>query len=869
MLAAIPPNEALRLAALQSYSILDSAPEPAFDRFCSLATRIFRVPIATVTFIDAERQWHKSKVGISFAETSRDISFCAHAILGREVFVINDATKDPRFSQNPLVLGPPHVRFYAGAPLTDPDGLNLGTLCISDTAPREFAAEEERILADLAALVVDEMRLRIAGGQISTKLHAAQAKYRSIFENALDGIFQTSADGRYLDANPALARMYGYASPEQMLSCILDIEGQLYVDPRRRTEFVQQMTEFGTVTGFVSQVRSCDGRVLWISENARSVRDSEGNFLYYEGIVKEITAAKESEALLKKSHAELEARVVSRTEELTQINRNLLYEIAERERTAAALRELNARKDAILEAALDGIITIDHLGKTVELNSAAYRMFGYAKEEAAGMDLHQFITPPEGIADFQLSGDGALFGKRIEVVASRKDGTRFPAELAISRIQIDGRPMATGHIHEITARKQMMAELKKAKEDAETANKAKSVFLASMSHEIRTPLNAILGFSQVLQHDSALTGRQKEYLNIINRSGEHLLAVINDILEVSKIEAGLLALKATSFDLHALLNDIKQMFFLQSETKRIAFSVDCSSDLPRYVMMDRNKLFQILVNLAGNAMKFTAEGSVQISASAIRVPGAAPRLTVEVADTGSGISNEEIAKLFRYFEQTSSGRKSGVGTGLGLAISREFVRLMGGDIYAASEPGKGSVFCFSVPFSEHQERMTASLTVEPVPVALKAGQPPYRILIVDDKEENRMLLKHSLDLLGFATRQAADGEKAVQEFLAWRPHLVLMDMLMPVMAGASAIRAIRSSAGGSGVKIIALTAAVFEENRAEAFDSGADEFIAKPLRKEDLLAKIGRLLGSEYAYKLESTPSSAGLASEQAQGTAE
>jgi signal transduction histidine kinase/CheY-like chemotaxis protein len=409
-----------------------------------------------------------------------------------------------------------------------------------------------------------------------------------------------------------------------------------------------------------------------------------------------------------------------------------------------------------------------------------------------------------------------------------------------------------------------------AKEAAEAANRAKSTFLANMSHEIRTPMNAILGFSQLLLRAPGLTAMQKEYLDIINRSGEHLLALINDILAMSKIEAGRVTLNPGTFDLHNLLDDLESMFRLRTEAKQLEFSVQCGPEVPRLVVTDEGKLREVLINLLGNAVKFTEKGRIALRVRAERDSGSAMRLLVAVEDTGVGIAAEEIGRLFQHFEQTQSGRKAGTGTGLGLAISAEFVRLMGGEITVRSLVGKGSTFQFAIRLEQGKEDDPAFLKKGAVArrvVGLAPGQPSCRALIVDDVEDNRVLLARMLGNVGFEIRQAINGAEGVEQFAAWHPHLILMDKRMPVMDGHAAIGRIRACPGPQAVKIIILTASAFDENRREALDIGADDFLGKPFRESELFGKIKALLNVQYLYADPAPAQTPSLAQRQSTGS--
>ncbi|MDQ3815541.1 MAG: response regulator, partial [Armatimonadota bacterium] len=295
MKAPLPKNEAERLNALHRYHILDTLPEAEFDDLTFLAAQLCRTPISLVNFVDADRQWSKSKLGLDIPETSRDVSFCAHTILQPDLFIVPDATADERFADNPLVTSEPHIRFYAAAPLLTPDGYALGTLCVIDRRTRDLNDEQEEALRALSRQVVRQLELRRHAAELASTIaerQQAEEKYHGIFENAVEGIYQTTLEGRIRSANPALARILGYASPEEFMISLTDIARQIYVEPDRRAQFMRLMQEQGSVSGFESQVYRKDGSVIWISENARAVRDTEGNVLYYEGFVEDITERK-------------------------------------------------------------------------------------------------------------------------------------------------------------------------------------------------------------------------------------------------------------------------------------------------------------------------------------------------------------------------------------------------------------------------------------------------------------------------------------------------------------------------------------------------------------------------------------------------
>jgi two-component system sensor histidine kinase/response regulator len=414
---------------------------------------------------------------------------------------------------------------------------------------------------------------------------------------------------------------------------------------------------------------------------------------------------------------------------------------------------------------------------------------------------------------------------------------------------------------ELLARTQRQSmELMKSKENAEVANRAKSQFLAAMSHELRTPLNAILGFSQVMARNSSITEEQKEYIEIINRSGEHLLELINDVLSMSKIEAGQITINESRFNLYNLLNSIKEMLELRANSKGLRLIFETTDYLPEYIQTDEAKLRQVLINLLGNAIKFTQHGTVTLRVSSQVEKNATEenqsQLYFEIADTGPGISPSEISTLFKPFVQTETGRKSMQGTGLGLPISQQFVRIMGGDIVVESQIDKGTTFRFNiyvnlVTESDEQEKSAVKQVI-----ALEAGQQTYRILIVEDVAENCQLLVKLLVPLGFEVREATNGQEGIALQSTWKPHLILMDMLMPVMDGYEATRHIKQTLEGRETIIIALTASAFDEQRQRILSAGCNDLICKPFREEVLFEKIAHHLNLRYIYEEENSSTS-------------
>lgn len=522
-------------------------------------------------------------------------------------------------------------------------------------------------------------------------LARAEASYRSIFENALEGLYQTSPDGRFLRANPALARMFGYDSAEQLIESVNDIGRTIYVDPGRRDAFFQLLGQHDTVTDFESEIYRRDGTRLWISESVRAVRDPEGRLLHLEGVAIDITAQREQ------AHA-----------------------------------------------------------------------------------------------------------------------------------------------------------LAEAKEAADAANRAKSQFLASMSHELRTPLNGILGYTQILARDPSMRPTQQRGIEVIHQSAEHLLGLINDVLDLSKVEAGRLEFHPTACDLPALLSGVAELLGPRANAQGLAFTTGFAPDLPRTVMVDEHRLRQVLLNLLANAVKFTREGSVLFSARALPADRAdAARLIFSVSDTGPGIDEQDLPRLFQPFVQVGKPGRHPEGTGLGLAISRSLVAAMGGQLQVESRPGWGSRFWFELILPFGTRATTSPLGPARHIVGFEGASP--RLLVVDDHPANREVLLGLLHGVGFDATVVNSGEEALAACSAALPALVLMDLRMPGLSGLDTTRALRER-HGQALHVVAVSASAYDIDRQACLDAGCDAFLPKPVQAEALWQCLGQLLPITWRYADAPTP---------------
>ena len=397
------------------------------------------------------------------------------------------------------------------------------------------------------------------------------------------------------------------------------------------------------------------------------------------------------------------------------------------------------------------------------------------------------------------------------------------------------------------------------KELAEAANRAKSVFLANMSHELRTPLNAILGFSKLMSNRPDTTARQRENLDIISNSGDHLLNLINNVLDISKVEAGHMVKENATINLGRFLREIESLMSIQVDQKGLRFSMEQSPDLPSNIMVDSGKLRQVLINLIGNAIKFTESGRVSLRAEVAKQESMhLAHVRFEVEDTGIGIRKEDREIIFSPFAQKIDQPLAETGTGLGLAICKQYIEFMGGQICVTSEPGKGSVFHLEIPVEVLPPSKDIITELEHKRVTgLAEGQGRYRLLITEDQPENRLLLRKLLEPLGFDLREAINGQEAVALFEQWHPHLIWMDIRIPVMSGLEATRRIRESDAGANTRIVALTAHALEEERREILDAGCDDFIRKPYRDTEIFEALAKHLGVRFLYAEKQGPAAA------------
>jgi PAS domain S-box-containing protein len=709
--------------------------------------------------------------------------------------------------------------------------------------------------------------LQLRTSKLRNDLENAEARYQGIFENAIEGIFQTTIDGRYLIANSMLAQIYGYPSAESLISNVTNIANQIYVNPLRRQEFINVLRTHDTVSNFESQVYRRDGTKIWISENVRAVRDFDGTLIGFEGTVQDISQRK-------------------RAEEESQLLQCLTLEISAANDFQTAL-EVALTKicqftgwdygEAWIPSGDEHLICSPAWYSSIE-GLEDFRQFSERISFPTGIGFPGRVwgnQRPEWIWDISLEAESHFLRKYPALECGLRSGLAIPVSADTNVVAImafftrspnDRDQQLVGLIGAIAmqlgvlmGRKRdeetlrlMNEELALARDRALEANRTKSTFVANMSHELRTPLNAIIGYSEMLQEDAALLGLDdfEDDLQKIYRSGKHLLDLINDILDMTKIEAGKLEIYYDDFDVPMLIFDTSKTIqpLLLKNNNRL--EIECDLQLGE-IRADMTRLRQVLLNLLSNACKFTKSGEIKIQVNRQNyVQGEFFCFTI--SDTGIGISPENLQRLFQPFNQADSSttRQYG-GTGLGLAISHRLCQMMSGDIRVISELGRGSTFTICLPVDceraiknlpKNGQNPSPNLSTLPQYLPNEAGKPQPKhpaILVIADDPIIHQSTHASLNHLGVSIYSSLSGENGMKLVYQILPDAIILDMQTPSMSGWEMLKELKSQPLTSGIPIILLTINDSDENH-QSCEIGANDYLFKPIDRDRLLTIIDK-----------------------------
>jgi two-component system, sensor histidine kinase and response regulator len=814
----LPAQEAERLQALRRYNILDTPPEPAFDDLTRLAANLCGTAIAVISLVDQNRPWFKSRVGWEPTETPREGSFCAYAILGQDVFEVNDATQDERFAGSPLVTGPEHLRFYAGVPLCSPDGFNVGTLCVMDRQPHRLTSEQKEALRILAHQVMTHFELRrhlvelerSLGEERRAKeaLRDSETFYEALVESLPQFIIRKDREGRFTFANAKFCAALGKPVAEILGRTDRDFYPAHLAEKYHRDD-LRVMANRAPID-VVEANQSPEGGSIFVHVIKTPLLDAAGRVAGIQGIFWDVTERK-------------------------KIEEQLAYE-----------RDLLR---SLLENIPDRIYFKDVASRFIRCSRSMATRLGLSDpKDVVGKTDFDFHAPEVAQEYYQEEQRIVLTGQPlINKLQHTVDPDGRESWSAVTKVPVYNRH---GTITGIVGLSRDISKLKEAEEALEQARDAaleharvKSEFLANMSHEIRTPMNAIVGMADLLL-GTPLAPEQRDYVETLRNGMETLLGLIHNILDFSKIEAGKLVLETIDFDLRQVIESTADMLAERIHRKGVELICWIDEDVPAGLRGDPGRLRQVLTNLLANAAKFTEAGQIVVRASKESESATHVSLRLTVADTGIGISAKALPSIFGVFTQAdgSTTRKYG-GTGLGLAISKQLVELMQGRIGVESAPDKGSTFWFVVPLEKQpvpaqSEGPAASLPTESA-----------RVLVVEDNATCREMLAHQLTLWKVRHETATHGIEALgtlrKAASAAQPYtLVLLDLQLPDMDGLALARAIRADPATAPTRLIGLTTMPCRLGAQDRDSAGLETCLLKPVKQARLFEVLAAALSA-------------------------
>lgn len=903
--------------------MLDTPAEEVFDSFTRLASVMTGMPIALLSLVDDDRQWFKSAVGLEQAgETTREVSFCGHAILDGDLFEVPDAALDFRFADNPLVTANPHISHYAGVPLELPGGERIGTICVISPTPGKLNSEAAASLKHIAECIVRVILLRQDERQAQNdKQLSASRSWADLYPV---GMFAADASGGVTHANDKWLAALGLSSLAEglgegwtksvdaaereavrtawataVLACqkfdrtfgVTRADGSfawlrmraepagpshpdkgfvgILADVTERHALIERLEAsndlqrmiFDAIPNGVAVFNDkgrlvlTNGRVRDLLNSREGVWDKPGSTLrsameysahrgeYGAGNPEELVAARLKAMRLPGFYDYEIQRADGR---VIQVNVNhadngwlihVFSDISALKSVENELRDQRMQLELALDSAGLGMWNFYPNERKLTLSDGWAKLFGFNHGVAAKVADLTMLVPPEAIETL-TAGMVALLKDETRRLALEYQQADATGELVWVRneakvVERDGRGRASrviGTVKDITGLKQVQQDLKQAAEAAQEANKAKSNFLATMSHEIRTPINGVIGLSRILARQP-MPPEQAKHVGLIDSCAKTLLSLVDNILDFSKIEAGQMNLELVDTDLASLLEETAGVFEVRAQDKGVAFEMHVS-DLPDLVVVDPLRLRQILLNLLGNALKFTSQGLVTL-----KVCCTSEAISFAVSDTGIGMTDEQVGRLFgRFVQAEASTSRRYAGTGLGLAISKQLAELLGGSISVRSAPGAGSTFTVLLPL-----RKGKSKRVLPDGVPERAGATTSRILLAEDDAINQLVAEAILQEFGYLDIViAGNGKEAVDCCRNQNFDVVLMDCHMPEMGGLEATKVLRKE--GFQLPIIALTASATLDDRNACIEAGMNDYLSKPIEPASLAHVLNKWL---------------------------
>lgn len=793
-------NENERLNELYSYNILDTPEEKDYNDLVELVSHLCSTPVALISLVDRNRVWFKASKGVNVKELPRALSVCTKTIEQNELLVVDEQS----FAKKKLPIETP-FRYYAGFPLMSPNGFNVGTLCVIDYQNKNLTEQQVSGLKIIANQVMNLMNLRLnirSLQDVKSKILQSESMFKLLAQSAPIGIFQTDHTGVGTYVNQKWCDIVGVSETEAQ-----SIHWVAAIHPEDQQRFLNVWARvFLTKKEFNLNFRfqNKEKEIRWVKAHATPLFDEHEVFTGYVGTLEDITKEKLVEMKL---------------EEKEQLF-NLIA--------------LNS-KDILT------IFEANEEARCIYVSPSCKEIIGYGPEELVGLSPFEMMPFEQATILKEVYIPEILKGNstRTENQLKKSDGSLIWVEALSKPIYDANGKIRTfqSSVREITERKKFEGQLKEEKIKAEESARAKSLFLSTMSHEIRTPMNAVIGLTNLLLTDNPRED-QVHSLNLLKFSGENLLALLNDILDYNKIEAGKIELEKIPFNIQNTMQKLVDLQRGRAEAKGLKLNLDIDDQLPQLVVGDPLRLGQVISNLVGNAIKFTEKGNVSVVVNQVAQSQKTSTIRFRVTDTGIGIAEEKQKSIFENFSQGSNDitRKFG-GTGLGLAISKKLVSLMDADIHVQSQLGKGTTFSFEVKLNLGEVVIEKKQKENQVVIDRALS-----ILLVEDNPVNQLVASTFLKKWGMSVTFANNGAEAIDKIVMRKFDAVLMDLQMPEMDGYEATLRIRNMDGEyyKNVPVLALTASVLPEIQQQVKDSGFNDFVTKPFQPNDLYNAIIR-----------------------------